>query len=1194
LATFSGHAKKLQRPSTLRPRGPQPYKTLNEAHSGITGQIIVPVKFHGHTLNALIDSGAQESYISPKAAERFQIPWKYKLKSYKLRTVDGSHSTYDGGRVLRETSKLSLQVNNHTEEISLDISDIAHHDMILGMSWLQNSNPTINWKTQEITWPETKENINEENIYLIINEARPDDPLAKVPPEYHKFKKLFEEQSRNKLPEHNQWDHRIPIKEGHHPKLHQIYHMNPAKAKALHKSIQKDLARGYITESSSPAGYPVIMVPKMKDGKQVLDKDGDPSFRRVHDYRQLNDITIKNGYPLSLTITMKENISKAQWFTALDLPDGYYLIRMAIGEEWKTAFRTMFGHYEYRVMPQGLTNAPASFQHMINTILREYLNKFVFVYLDDILIYSNTLEEHKKHVALVLKTLQHHKLLVNAAKSVWHTQKLDFLGFTITPGHIQIQDSKIEAVKNWPIPEKANITTVRQFLGFVNYVRPLIKDFGKVAGPIQKLTTKEYKNTEFALSPEAQEAWKQLKELVTSKPVMKLPSPDKPKRLKTDASDYALGAVLEQQEPNGKWYPVAYYSKTLTGAPSRYPIYDKELLAIINALKEWEPFLSGIKEPFAIYSDHKNLTRFMTTQEMTRRHEHWISYLARFNFKIHHIKGKENIQADILSRRGDYDPKISKRQKTVFIPTKDGSLALNAILQRPTEEQLATIRNSYNIQEKQEVRNLQGSNQAQLVYHGKIYISEEDQERFIKEFHEHPLHGHQGVYKTMKRLRKQYDFPGLPAKVKKVIKNCNICNKAKAARHKPYGLLQPTEIPDHAWRIISWDFITGLPTSTDPVSQTQYNGIWVITDRLTKYAYFYPFRDDTTSEQFAYAFVRQYLDKHGIPERIVSDRDKLFTSKFSTTFFRLIGTKAKMSTAFHPQTDGQTERMNQTLEQYLRSYVNYQQDNWVELLPLAQIAYNTSDNEDMNMSPHEAVYGRSIERVQTEQISPANNSTSTPTSIAPRAEVVATEIRTIQARLQTELQFVQERMTRYYNKKRIEGPTFHKGDKVYLLRQKQNATSNISQIKTKRPNDKLDFKKLGPYEIEEVISKTNYRLALPGKTRRHPVFHISLLEPAPANAPLETSEEIHEDQEEYDVEEILDSRQNGRKFEYLVKWEGYPPEDNTWEPMAHLKTAPQKVALFHQRYPDRPKPVVRGRPPTAKANSTRPSRTRGR
>lgn len=269
------------------------------------------MKWKQHTLTAMIDSGAQASYISPVIAEKLQIPWHYKLNSYRLRTVDGSLATYEKGRVMRETEELSVDIQGHRESIILDIADINNHDVILGMPWLQTSNPKIDWESYQLSWP-PKKPPDEKEICYIIQEVRPDQPNTTVPTEYRQFKKLFRERTKQELPEHNQWDHHIPIKDGHHPKLHQIYHMNPEKAKALWKSIQQDLDRGYIQESSSSAGYPVLMVPKMKDGKQRIDKDGDPVYRRCIDYRQLNDITIKNGYPLTLITTIKKNVSQAQ------------------------------------------------------------------------------------------------------------------------------------------------------------------------------------------------------------------------------------------------------------------------------------------------------------------------------------------------------------------------------------------------------------------------------------------------------------------------------------------------------------------------------------------------------------------------------------------------------------------------------------------------------------------------------------------------------------------------------------------------------------------------------------------------------------------------------------------------------------------------------------------------------------------
>ena len=311
------------------------------------------------------------------------------------------------------------------------------------------------------------------------------------------------------------------------------------------------------------------------------------------------------------------------------------------------------------------------------------------------------------------------------------------------------------------------------------------------------------------------------------------------------------------------------------------------------------------------------------------------------------------------------------------------------------------------------------------------------------------------------------------------------------------------------------------------MTNAKYDSILVITEKLTKYGYFIPYKESSTTQELAYAFIRVVASQHGLPKQLISDRDKLFTSKFWKSLMQQLGVKQSLSTAFHPQTDGQTERLNQTLEQYLRCYVNYKQDNWVELLPTAQWAYNSSDNEAIGMSPFKANYGYEPElTVQQAQ------------KDVPTAKKWAQELEKIHSHLQQEWIFLQNRMKHYADKKRLEGPTLKEGDKVYLLRR---------NIKTKRPSNKLDWKKIGPFKIEKKVSEINYRLSLPNTMKIHPTFHISLLEPAPQNAKLETQIEV-DDEYEYEVERILDDREGQQGKEYFIKWKGYEHSENTWEP----------------------------------------------
>jgi len=367
--------------------------------------------------------------------------------------------------------------------------------------------------------------------------------------------------------------------------------MNPTQSEEADKYISENLAKGFIRPSKSPAAYPVLFQRK---------KDG--SLRFCVDYRKLNEVTVKDSYPLPLYNLFFEEIRGSNYFTKLDLKAAYNLVLIRKGDEYKTAFRTRRGQYEYLVMPFGLTNAPAVFQRFINFVLNDFINKFVVVYLDDILIYSRTLEEHKEHVKAVLKALKENHLLVNLEKCLFHVKELEFLGHVISGKFIKTDPKKLEAVLSWPEP--TTVKQVQSFLGFGNYYRRFIKNFSLIASPLFHLTKK---GTDFDWNEECQKSFDTLKKLLTTAPILLLPDPEKPFILETDASHYALGCILPQRDELGKLHPVGYYSRSFTKAERNYSITDKELLAIITGLEEWKHLLIGAKEPIKIFTDHRNL-----------------------------------------------------------------------------------------------------------------------------------------------------------------------------------------------------------------------------------------------------------------------------------------------------------------------------------------------------------------------------------------------------------------------------------------------------------------------------------------------------------------------------------------------------------------------------------------------------------
>jgi hypothetical protein len=592
--------------------------------------------------------------------------------------------------------------------------------------------------------------------------------------------------------------------------------------------------------------------------------------------------------------------------------------------------------------------------------------------------------------------------------------------------------------------------------------------------------------------------------------------------------------------------------------------------------------LEGSKHQVQVYTDHKNLIYFTTTKELNRRQVRWAETLATYNFRISYVKGTENARADALSRKPEY-LNNKKHESRAILKQEEDSLVFNiqhlaATVSSPLHTEQWTERFKKQCETdtmaREQLKKPRGdfglNPHGLLLFQERAYVPSGLRKELVEHEHGLPAHGHQGVRKTLDRVSRTYYFPGIRKVVKDVVRNCDTCIRNKAARHAPYGELKTYTTPPQPWKSIAMDFVVKLPLSKEPWTGHEYDSILVITDRLTKYAYMVPYNESSTAETLSQVFLRTIIANHGMPREVISDRDKLFTSKFWTTLMALLGTKRKLSSAFHPQTDGQTERINQTMEAYLRCYVNYKQNNWVELLPLAQYAYNSAESEGTGVTPFFANYGYTPTAYEAPLIDSAH---------AQGAIVKVEELKTLHQELATDIKFIAQRAAIYYNRKHSVGPELKEGDKVYLLRK---------NVKTKRPSDKLDHKKLGPFKIDKKIGSVNYKLKLPKTMEIHPVFHVSLLEPAPPGAPAAPVTEVQrlDPQKEYEVETVLDCQYIRGKIKYLIKWEGYPQSENTWEPKGNLN-CPQKLEEFHRQNPDLPRTHHRREGPVQASLPTR-------
>ncbi|GMY29210.1 Transposon Tf2-12 polyprotein [Fagus crenata] len=725
------------------------------------------------------------------------------------------------------------------------------------------------------------------------------------------------------------------------------------------------LSTGVIRPSNSPFSSPVVMV-KKKDG----------TWRMCIDYRSLNQITIKDKFPIPLIDELLDELSGAKFFPKLDLRSGYHQIRVQPSDVPKTAFRTHHGHFEFLVMPFGLTNAPSTFQALMNDVFKEQLRRYVLVFFDDILVYSSTWQEHLKHLQVVLELLRNHELFVKKTKSC-------------------VDPEKITAMVQWPLPHSPR--AMRGFLGLTGYYRKFIQDYGKIAAPLTQML---WKNS-YKWSPLAESAFQKLKDAMTGAPVLALPDFSQQFVVECDASGASVGAVLRQDRP------IAFHSQALQGKNLLMSTYEKEMLGSENKVAD---ALSRYTEE----GEEKQLLALSSPLP------HWVDSIREDQ--------QSHPQVQQLIQRVHNDEAIGPWE------VRDGL----------------------------------------LLFKGRLYLGADSVLRkdIVDQFH---TSSHEGLHKTFQRIRANFYWPKMREDIKVTIH-------------------------------ISMDFVDGLPVSNGKSS------IMVVVDRLSKYSHFIPITHPYTAVNVAQIFFENVFKLHGMPRTIVCDQDRVFTSGFWTELFRLNGTKFNFSSAYHPQTDGQSEVVNRTLEMYLRCFTSDKPKQWVRWLCWAEFCYNTSWHSAIKRTPFEVVYGR--EPPTLLQYVPGT------------AKVAAVEEELMQRDevlkgLKDNIKLAQNKMKKRYDLKHRD-KVFEVGSWVYVRLQPYRQIS-VSL----RRNAKLAPRYYGLFCILERIGQVAYRLELPATSRIH------LLGARPLA--------------------VLDRRVQRNKTEVLIHWQGLPTSDATWEDLEAMK-----------------------------------------
>ncbi|KAF8749463.1 hypothetical protein RHS01_09966 [Rhizoctonia solani] len=554
-------------------------------------------------------------------------------------------------------------------------------------------------------------------------------------------------------------------------------------------------------------------------------------------------------------------------------------------------------------------------------------------------------------------------------------------------------------------------------------------------------------------------------------------------------------------------------SKSFSGAKANYNTHDKELLAIIKALEEWRIFLEATDKAVQVFTDHRNLEYWMQAQMFNRRHAQWRIFLSDFNFEIHYCPGKQSGKPDALSRQSDYidtppEPEVMLPAE-VFANMEDPSLEL--IIQFLTEDAdnaPPSIQKAYQDYDWEEEL---------LWYRGKLVVPDLEslKEQILKEFHDSPLAGHPGQQRTLELISGSYWWPGMKSSAKEWVECCPTC-QANCRAHAPVISLKPLEVPPFPFHTISYNFITGFPKSQG------HDAILVVIDSFSKFGHFIP------------------TSKKVTPQKALLICSSLTSgnSMDCWALYQQLGVRPAFSLAYHLESDGQTERVNQFIKFYLRSYVAANHSNWAAWLPLAEYAYNNAKRAATGKTPFKLVYG------QNPVMNPSN---------VPEADAVADTLAREWKEAESALQMSKEQMAR------SQGivPEYSVGKKVWL---------DGKNIELRTNSNKLDPKRLGPFRILEKISSHAYRLELPETLRIHNVFYVGLLSKShksPSQPFLEQPPpETIEGEEEYEVEQIINSKRQQGKWFYLIKWKGYSPEDNSWEPEELLEHSQEEIKRF--------------------------------
>jgi len=864
--------------------------------------------------------------------------------------------------------------------------------------------------------------------------------------------------------------HRINVM-GHPPIKTPLRRKSERENDIISRQVQEMKKQGVIQDSKSPWSFAVILAPK---------KDG--TYRFCVDYRPLNKITKKDVYPLPKIDEVFDQLGGAAYFSALDLTSGYWQIPMHPDDKEKTAFRTRDGLFEWNVMPFGLSNAPGSFQRDMEYVLSSVLWKCALVYIDDIIIYSESWEQHLSDLKEVLMALDAVNMFCKLRKCNFGMKELPFLGHVISKEGVKPDPKKIEAVMGIEAP--TDTTGIKMFLGLTGYYRRFIKNYAQIAAPLNTLLRK---NTKWKWKEEQQKAFENLKRKLVEAPILTFPDWDKPFSLHVDTSSMAMGGVLTQMQ-KGKEKVIAYGSKTFVHGERHYNTTEQECLAIVHFTNYWRQYLFGKK--IKVVSDHKPLRWLGGVRNTRARYTRWWEYLQDYELEVVHRKGRLHTNADALSRlkikqeetkdiagldrpenpfitplrarqividdtKVEFETLFKEQRKDPIVKTWIDFLEKGILPGNEKEaKKIRTRTERMTLEEGILFIRMTGFRRDnwRKEAHKLVVIPKSMVEDIIKAYHNSRLGGHRGIETTIGRIMVNFWWPTLNADVKRWCKGCETCREIKPYRKQKSGKLHSIPI-GYPWERVGVDMIADLPTTK---RGNKY--IIVFVDYFTKWVEAFPVPDQSAATT-AWKFVTDIICRHGAPKFLMSDRGPNFLSEMVEAVNKDLGILKQSTVSYRPQCDGQAENAIGTIKTILKAWINEEKNNWDVNLPFALAAMRFSPHSTTKEMPFFLEHGRGptlpVELLYTDKKLDRYTVNNWRSNIVNKMREV---IKAVRKRIANE----QKRHKKYYDKKRREAPEYVPGDRVMKRNRTVNPISN-----------KFEAIYKGPYRVVETFGKGN-------------------------------------------------------------------------------------------------------------------------